>query len=355
MKGLFTVLALSLIGGFIFNLLHIPIPWMLGPIVLIVLAQFFYNGELYWSSRFADIGVVILGTSIGLQFNIGLFNNLGSLIYYLLLFNVILITLSIVIAYFIAKFAHIDLKSAILGSIPGGLGQIVLFALEEKDVNLGAISYFQVIRLLLVVVIVPFIVAGHAVAAPESTATLSISLIVLMMIAWLCSYLMQRCHVPVAFFITPIIFVILLQVTTPLTMPAVPSYTMVIAQLLIGAHIGLMLKPNMLRLPIRVLIAGILSALALITVTLGSSFLMSWLMDTSFATSFLSTAPGGLDQMVILADAMKADVSLVSLFQTFRLLFIFLLILPLMKLFYRIKNKRKANKADHQTEVMMKS
>lgn len=96
----------------------------------------------------------------------------------------------------------------------------------------------------------------------------------------------------------------------------------------------------MVKLPVRVLAAGIVSALALIALTLGSSFLMSFAMETSFATSFLSTAPGGLDQMVLLADAIKADVSLVSMFQTFRLLFIFILIMPLMKVFYRWRDKK---------------
>ena len=101
-----------------------------------------------------------------------------------------------------------------------------------------------------------------------------------------------------------------------------------------------MLKPDMIKLPVRVLIGGILSALALIALTFGSSFLMSFALDTTFATSFLSTAPGGLDQMVLLADAVKAEVSLVSMFQTFRLLFIFILIMPLMKIFYRWREKK---------------
>ncbi|MFP3427062.1 AbrB family transcriptional regulator, partial [Pseudoalteromonas sp. SIMBA_162] len=98
-----------------------------------------------------------------------------------------------------------------------------------------------------------------------------------------------------------------------------------------------------IKLPMRILIAGILSAVALIVLTFGSSYLMSLIMKTSFTTSFLSTAPGGLDQMVLLADAVKADVALVSLFQTSRLLFIFILIMPLLKLFYRWHDKKMLN------------
>ncbi|MEK4078693.1 AbrB family transcriptional regulator [Solibacillus sp. FSL K6-1126] len=334
------VLILSLIGGYIFSLLHIPIPWMLGPIVIVMLAQFIYKGPLKWSGQMRDAGVVIVGTVIGIQFNTNLFGMIGSIIFYMLLLNVILIGGSIGIAYLTSRWAKIPMKAAILGAIPGGLGQIVIFAEEEKVEEIGIISYFQVIRLLLVVVFVPFIVAGQVISKPPADAKLTISLILLIVLAWACSHLMKRIHLPVAFFITPIILLITLQLTTPLVMPQVPGIVMDVAQLLIGAHIGLMLKPHMIKLPVRVLVGGIFSALALIALTFGSSFLMSLALDTTFSTSFLSTAPGGLDQMVLLADAVNAEVSLVSMFQTFRLLFIFLLIMPLMKIFYRWREKK---------------
>ena len=334
------VLILSFIGGYIFSLLHIPIPWMLGPIVVVMLAQFVYKGPLRWSSQMRDLGVVMVGTAIGVQFNTDLFGMMSSILLYMITLNVILIGGSIGIAYLTSKWTKIPVKAAILGAIPGGLGQIVVFAEEEKVKDIGVISYFQVIRLLLVVVFVPFIVAGQVMSKPPTDAKLTIGLVLLIALAWGCSHLMKRIHLPVAFFITPILLFITLQLTTPLAMPQIPGIIMDVAQLLIGAHIGLMLKPHMIKLPVRVLVGGIFSAFALIALTFGSSFFMSFALDTTFATSFLSTAPGGLDQMVLLANAVHADVSLVSMFQTFRLLFIFILIMPLMKMYYRWQRKK---------------
>lgn len=335
------VLILSFIGGYIFSLLHIPIPWMLGPIVVVMLAQFVYKGPLRWSSQMRDLGVVMVGTAIGVQFNTDLFGMMSSILLYMITLNVILIGGSIGIAYLTSKWTKIPVKAAILGAIPGGLGQIVVFAEEEKVKEIGVISYFQVIRLLLVVVFVPFIVAGQVMSKPPTDAKLTISLVLLIALAWGCSHVMKRIHLPVAFFITPILLFITLQLTTPLAMPQIPGIIMDVAQLLIGAHIGLMLKPHMIKLPVRILVGGIFSAFALIALTLGSSFFMSFALDKTFATSFLSTAPGGLDQMVLLANAVHADVSLVSMFQTFRLLFIFILIMPLMKMYYRWQGKKK--------------
>lgn len=334
------VLVLSLIGGYMFSLLHIPIPWMLGPIVVVMLSQFFYKGPLKWSGKMRDLGIVLVGTVIGIQFNIDLFGMMDSILIYMIILNVILIGGSIGIAYLTSIWAKIPMQAAVLGAIPGGLGQIIVFAEEEKVKEIGVISYFQVIRLLLIVVFVPFIVAGQVMSKQPTEAKLTISLVLLIALAWVCSYFMERIHLPVAFFITPIILLITLQLTAPIAMPPVPGIVMGIAQLLIGAHIGLMLKPDMIRLPVRVLVGGIFSAFALIALTFGSSFLMSFALGTTFATSFLSTAPGGLDQMVLLAEAVNAEVSLVSMFQTFRLLFIFILIMPLMKLFYRWRGKK---------------
>lgn len=351
MNSMLKVLILALIGGYLFSLLHIPIPWMLGPIVFIVTAQFLYKGHLAWSNKLCDIGVVIVGTSIGIQFDLALFSTIGSILFYMFLLNIILIASSFLIAFAFAKWSKISLKTAILGTIPGGLSQIILFAEHEKNVNIGVISYFQIIRLLLVVIVVPFIVAGHAISTTTTASSLSFRLIALIILAWIVSYFMHKIHFPVAYFITPILVLIAYQLATPITMPHMPSYMMAIAQLLIGAHIGLMLKPKMLKLPTRILLAGIFSSATLILFTLGSSFFMSWAMQTNFSTSFLSTAPGGLDQMVLLADSINADASLVSMFQTFRLLFIFLLVLPVMKYFYYWKSKKANQEKDDEALI----
>lgn len=335
MKAMLKVLILSLVGGYIFSLLHIPIPWMLGPIFVMIMAQFVYEGELQWSAHLRDLGIIIVGTAIGLQFNVSLFSMIGSILFYMVALNIILIGGAIFIAYLTSKWTNIPFEASVLGAIPGGLGQIIVFAEDAKIKEIGVISYFQVIRLILVVILVPFIVAGEMVNRPPNDATFTWGLLLCLAVAWACAIFTKRFNFSVSIFITPIILFIVLQLATPLTMPAVPDLLMVIAQLLIGAHIGLMLKPNMVKLPKRVLFGGLFSALALVALTFGSSFIMTAMMDTSFATSFLSTAPGGLDQMVLLADAIKADASLVSMFQTFRLLFIFLVVLPLMKMFYQ--------------------
>ncbi len=339
------VLVLAIIGGYIFSWLYIPIPWMLGPIFSILVAQFLYKGTLLWSPKLPDLGLVILGLAIGEQFNLGLFSGIGLLLLYMLLLNVLLIACSVLLGFLLSKWSKLSLKSTILGTIPGGLGQIVLFAEEEKDVDLASVTYFHIIRLILVVAVIPFIVAGHMISKPISNAAITFSLVLIVLLSLGGSYLAKRCKVPMPYFLTPIILVILLQLVS-FDLTPIPPVIMNGAQLLIGAHIGLMLKPHMVKLPYRYLVAGILSAFFLIVLTYGNSFIVSYFLNYSFATSFLSTAPGGLDQMVLLGDAIGADVSIISIFQVFRLLFIFLVVMPILRLYYDYAAKRRARKEE---------
>lgn len=109
------------------------------------------------------------------------------------------------------------------------------------------------------------------------------------------------------------------------------SHLLHIAQLCIGAYIGLLLHPKSLRLPVRVLIGGISSAILLLIITFIIAEGMVLLFDMDFATSYLSTAPGGMDQMGLIATALQADATQVTIFQLFRMLFIYIVILPVLK------------------------
>lgn len=341
MKGMLKVFLLAVIGGYVFSLLHIPIPWMLGPIFSIITAQFFYKGALSWSSRLQEMGIVIVGIAIGEQFNLALFRSTGILLVYMFLLNIILIASSIALAFVLSKWSQLSLKSMILGTIPGGLSQILLFAEEEKDVDLAAITYFQVVRLLLVVVVIPFVVSGHIVSKSAVNIPMSYSLVLLFLLSWGFAYVAKHFKMPIAYFLAPILLVIGLQFA-PFDLAPVPPLVMNGAQLLIGAQIGLMLKPPMVKLPFRYLAAGILSSVGLIVITYGTSFIVSYTLGFSFATSFLSTAPGGIDQMVLLANAIHADISVVSVFQIFRLLFIFLFVMPSIRFYYVFVAKKRA-------------
>ena len=329
------VFVIALIGALLFSALSLPIPWLIGPIFSVLIAQFFIKDRLKWPAVLRNTGLVIVGVAIGQQFDFALFSDFKSLLFFMIIVNVLLFAFCLGIAWIIARSTGLTFKTAVAANVPGGLSQLVLFAEEEGDVHLTAVTYFHIVRVLGVVLLIPFLVSGHVVGGASIPLTWDVWQVVLViLLAAVAVPLGRKLKLPVAHFLTPIILVIGLKFFG-IEAPTMPSDVLHIAQILIGAYIGLLLKPETLRLPLKVLIGGVTSTVAMIVLTYGTSLLIARFLDLSFATSFLSTAPGGLDQMGLLAAAVKADISVVTVFQLFRLLFIFLCILPIIKWVYR--------------------
>ncbi|WP_090805768.1 AbrB family transcriptional regulator [Paenibacillus sp. 276b] len=74
------------------------------------------------------------------------------------------------------------------------------------------------------------------------------------------------------------------------------------------------------------------SSVLLIAGSLGLSYILMRMFSLSAATSLLSMAPGGMDQMSIMAHEVNANLSVVSGYQLFRILFIFFIVSSLLKM-----------------------
>lgn len=327
------VLGIALVGAYTFSLLHIPIPWMLGPLVFVLVSQFFIR-ELKWPKPFRNIGLIIVGITIGEAFVVELFvqPEIWELSIYLLGLNIALLCFSFCMSYVMRKWTGQSFMNSVVCSIPGGLSHIVTFAEEQKNIDLAVVTYFHVVRVLAVIIVIPFMISPHSVAAapiPWQLEQLP-ALVVLIVCSALFVPIARKLHMPTPQILGPVLFVIALKVFH-IELPLLPTNLQQLAQLLIGAYIGLLLKPPMLKLSPRLLAAGVVSAAVLLLATYSGALLLMQQLDFSFATAFLSTAPGGLDQMGILAAAVGANISLVTLFQLARILFIFFVAMPIVQ------------------------
>lgn len=337
-KGIVKVFMIALAGALAFSFLHFPIPWLLGPIFMVLVSQFVIRGDLSWPPVLRNTGLIIIGLAIGRQFDLSLFHGMETLLIYMVALNIILLIFSAILAIWTSRWTGIPLKTSLTGSIPGGLSQLVLFAEEEKDIDLAVVTFFHVIRVIGVVLVIPFLVSGHIVTDGGQEDVIDLWLIPVFGLAACSVWAGRKIKLPVAHFLSPVLLVTVIHMCG-VEIPPIPVSFLHVAQLLIGAYIGLLLKPHMIRLPKKVLVAGVLNTVSLIVITYGGSLIVQLLLGYSFATSFLSMAPGGLDQMGLLAAAVGADISTVTVFQLFRLLFIFLFVLPLLKVATRKMKK----------------
>jgi len=321
----------GLSGAYVFYLLHLPVPWLLGALVTVFVLQFFTTLPLKWSKHFRDVGLIIVGLSLGSFFTTELLTQLTSFLPLMMVLNICLMLFSLLLAFITAKWCHIDFQSALVASLPGGFSQLVIFAEEKKSLNLPFITYFHVVRVLLVVSLVPILFSAHdatTLHVPEQ----SLFFVVPMLIAgYVAMYIARFLHIPVPAFLGPLLLVMCLSFTALPHVYLSPNL-LHIAQVLIGCHIGLSLRKKDIVFSKRILFTGIGSALSLISFTFFTAWLFQYfLTGHAFQTAFLSLAPGGLDQMSLIALGVGGDVAVVTVFQLFRILLIYIGILPLLQ------------------------
>ncbi|WP_315372070.1 AbrB family transcriptional regulator, partial [Paenibacillus xylanexedens] len=121
-----------------------------------------------------------------------------------------------------------------------------------------------------------------------------------------------------------------------------PTSLLNVSKLIIGSLVGLMLKPEQLQRKTQTVTLAVIGSVLLIAGALGLSYLLMNVFSLSAATSLLSMAPGGMDQMSIMAHEVNADLSVVSGYQLFRILFIFFIVSSVLKmiLVHMLKEKK---------------
>ncbi|WP_336771381.1 AbrB family transcriptional regulator [Paenibacillus sp. MMO-58] len=348
----FITLVTAVGGGIIFYLLNTPIPWLLGPMIAVLIASNVWKGKYRWPRQIRNSGMMIVGYTIGLSMTGTALKEMGVQLPTMCLMTVILLLLCGGIAFVVSRFSDTDFETALLGSIPGGLSQVLALAEETKGVNLTVVTMTQVVRLMIIVIGIPLLVFSPifgqvhdaaAAAVPiaakhENWAALFPNILIFAPVCAICAIAGNRIKFPTAFLLGPAISTAILQ-GIGLHGPSLPSTLISASQLMIGTYVGLLLKPGKLQRKVRTFSFAIGSGLVLMLCAWGLSELMTLLHPVSRSTALLSLAPGGMDQMGILAHEINADLSMVSGYQLFRTFFIYFAVSPLLRLLFRIKLK----------------
>jgi membrane AbrB-like protein len=264
----------------------------------------------------------------------------------MLLMTVSLLTLCAFVAFLMSKISGIDFPTMLTGSIPGGLTQMITLAEEFKNIDITLVTFFQVIRLMMIVFFVPLLVfsplfgveqvgaAAEAVRTPTPWLGLFPNIWVYTLVCLLCAWGGKKLKLPTAYMLGPMIGTSLVHMGG-LYGPALPTSLLDLSQFMIGCYVGLLLQPGQLEHKARTITMAFAGGAILIASALGLSVLLTRMHAISGATAFLSTAPGGMDQMGIMAHEVGADLSVVSGYQTFRILFIYFVVSYTLKAIFR--------------------
>ncbi len=150
------LIGLGICGWIIFSLAHVPVPEIMGPIIIIgVLRALQYDVPM--PPAFLNILTqIILGLFVGSRVTPEAFSQLKKMIGPILVILLWAMTILFVSGIFLVHVTYLDLHTAILASSVAGLPEMIILALAT-DADLTVVVVAQMLRLIITIVTFPII------------------------------------------------------------------------------------------------------------------------------------------------------------------------------------------------------
>jgi membrane AbrB-like protein len=324
-------LAIGLAAAVACSSLHVPLPWMIGPMLAVAAARM--CGVHVTAPRGArHVGQWIIGSALGLYFTPTVVEHLGGVGWMLVVGALFAIGLGYVCGYVLSVMAGTDRTTALFASVPGGAAEMTILG-ERFGARVDEVAAAQSLRILIVVVSIPSIYAAlHLHGADpfmESSSDVRWPVLLPLLAATAAGgFAMQKLKAPNAFVLGALAVAIPLTALA-FTASAVPRWLINVAQLLLGCALGSRFNRSFLtRAPrfmgavaVTVVLAMILSALFAIG--------LAHVTGIHAATLVLATAPGGVAEMAVTAKVLELGVPLVTSFHVTRIVLLLLCTGPL--------------------------
>jgi membrane AbrB-like protein len=336
-------LAIGALAGWICSLLHTPIPWMLGPLcALAFLRVAGVDIAAPGAARYG--GQWVIGTSLGLYFTPAVMREVGSVWPLLAAGALFSIGVGYLSALVLARLAAIDRTTAIFASVPGGASEMMVLG-ERFGARADRVAAGQSLRILLVVVLVPFAYAwldlhGSDVYVPGVRHYAPGGFVLLMAATLAGCLVFQRFDAPNAFVLGSLAVAITLTLAG-VELSAVPTPVSNAGQCLLGCALGSRFQPDILRGAHRFAAAVVASVLLAIALSTAFGLGLAWLSDRPAATLVLGMAPGGIAEMSITAKVLQLGVPIVTAFHVSRVVVLLLATAPLFALLSRMAARRR--------------
>lgn len=145
----------AVLGVAAFQLLDLPLPWLLGPIIACLLAAL--AGVPMRSVKLLDDGMrTILGVAVGATFTAALLVSMTAMWPTLLMIPIMVVCIGAIGVPYFQRIWGFDFATSYYSSMPGGLQDMLLFG-EEAGGDVRALSLIHATRVMVIVVSLPFL------------------------------------------------------------------------------------------------------------------------------------------------------------------------------------------------------
>lgn len=331
------LILLSLGVSTILDAVGMVLPYLFGAMVTAILYTKFISSDFNYPAWLQNVGLLIIGLEIGSTFRRDSVAEMLDDAFNIVFVTVLVVILSILLAFIFKRLTNSTTETALLASIPGALSQMLIMAEEDKRADLLLVTITQTSRIVLVVVIVPFIASYFVIE--DANYTLDITeimnftelgiwnILILIIGALIIIFILTKLNFAVPILLGPIFAAVIWNFTTDIDF-TMNMTLMYVAQILFGLRIGIQIRALISDLDARTLAAMILHNILLILGTLVIVVVYLMFTDHGFNNMFLAAAPGGIGQIIIVASEMGSDIAMISSYHLFRIFFIIILVAP---------------------------
>jgi membrane AbrB-like protein len=325
---------LSAIAGFVAQLLHIPLAWMIGPMVAMAMSKM--GGiEVRPPTAGREMGQMIIGTAVGLFFTPAVMREVSDLAALMLAAAACAIGIGYITALAVSRLAGVDRTTAFFASVPGGAAEMTLLG-ERYGSGAEFVAMAQSLRMMLVVLIVPPLfamsgVTGSLPYAPARVDVVASGLVILFMISAGGGFTLQRMGAPTPWMLGPLMCSVAVT-ASGYSLSSMPGVVSSLGQALIGCALGCRLQRQLLINAPRLLSAVIVGVLMTIVMSALLGVVLGTLGGIALPSMILATAPGGFAEMSITAQVLQLGVPLVSAFHVTRLFMLLTMTAPVFRL-----------------------
>ena len=322
----------ALAFGFVGDWVNLPLPWMIGAMVLAMSLRL-SNLPVRVPAVARPIGQMLVASSVGLSFTPEAVAAVSALFVPMIAVGILTILAGFIAAALLMHMTRVDVITATLASIPMGPVESAHLA-EKHGVFPGPIVFAQILRILILVVFIPPALVALSDRIHDPTA-------VLRAIPWTTSGALLLCTFGVLgalaaravglgnpFFVGSIGGAAL-AAGLNLPVSAYPYPVLVAAQIFLGVWLGAVFDRELLRNARGFIPGAVASSLVLVVMCIGMGFGMIWFTGEHWTVMILSTAPGSVTEMALTAKILQEGIAVVTAFHLVRI-FIILPFAPLI-------------------------
>jgi uncharacterized protein len=328
---------LGAIGGIVFSLLTMPLPWMLGPMVFNTVAAVM-RAPVRAPTRLRPYVIAVIGVMLGSGFTAEMLGDVGGWALSLAFLGFYLAAAGVLVIPYYQRIGGFDRTTAFFSGMPGGLAEMMVIG-REMGGDDRKIALAHASRILVTVFLLALwfrFAAGHELGDRSQFGTPfaeipALELLVLAGCGIVGFVLGKRLRLPAGGLLGPMLVSALAHIAG-LTDSPPPSELVVVAQILLGTIIGCRFLGATAALVGRAIVLSLGATLVTLSLTLAFAVAFAGLFDQAASQVILAYAPGGLAEMSLIALAMDAEVAYVATHHIVRIV----LIITLAPLAFRL-------------------